>query len=135
MQKLIISLSVAFFGFILWMIYLANTGQSSIFFELVASIPYGDKVGHVVLFGSLALFVNASCRFRSFHLRNIPVYWGTAVVWLFVSAEEASQYFVDTRTLDGLDYMADMIGIGLATLLSAQLQRYVEKSGQHESQS
>lgn len=140
MYKLIAALSVAFFGFILWIIYLANTGQKSVFFDLVAAIPHGDKVGHVVLFGTLTLFANMTCRFRGLDLARIRLpnrnlYWGTLAVWAFVTLEEGSQHFVETRTLDGLDYVADMIGIVLATLLSVQLQRKAEKAGWLQPQS
>ncbi|WP_226410779.1 hypothetical protein [Shewanella glacialimarina] len=40
-----------FLGFIIWVIYLANTGGSSIFFDIVKHIPYGDKVGHCFYLG------------------------------------------------------------------------------------
>lgn len=41
MYQLIAAVSIAFFGFILWIIDLANTGQNSIFFELVAAMFAG----------------------------------------------------------------------------------------------
>ena len=128
MYKLSAAIFIAFFGFILWIIYLANTGQRSIFFDWVAAIPHGDKIGHVVLFGTLTLLANLSCRFGALNLArirlpNVNLYWGTLAVWAFVTVEEGSQHFVKTRTFDGLDYVADIIGIGLATFLSAWLHR------------
>ena len=44
-QRILLLIAIGFFGFIGWVIYLANTGQKSVFFELVAAIPYGDKLG------------------------------------------------------------------------------------------
>jgi len=42
---------LTFLAFICWIIFMADSGQKSVFFELVKSIPYGDKLGHVILYG------------------------------------------------------------------------------------
>lgn len=123
MHKIITAIAIALFAFIVWVIYLANTGQNSVFFEVVARIPHGDKFGHVLLFGTLTLFANLASRFRTLSLGGVTLFWGSGAVWLFVTLEEASQHFVETRTLDGLDYLADMLGIVLFTLLSVQLAK------------
>ena len=119
MQKLITIIGFAFFFFILWIIYLANTGQHSIFFELVRLIPYGDKVGHLGLFGMLTLLANLATKFKVFKLGKIKIFWGSAIVFVFVTFEELSQHFLPTRTLDIFDYTADMLGILLFTWLSS----------------
>lgn len=123
MHKLIITISSGFFLFIIWIIYLANTGQQSIFFELVRLIPYGDKVGHLGLFGTLTLLANFASKFKVFKLGKINVYWGSVAVFVFVTIEELSQHFVSTRTLDVFDYIADMVGILLFTWLSSILAK------------
>ncbi|NRB40461.1 MAG: VanZ family protein [Pseudomonadales bacterium] len=123
MHKLIITISSCFFLFILWIIYLANTGQQSIFFEFVRLIPYGDKVGHLSIFGFLTLLANFSSKFKTFSFGKINVFWGTSAVFVFVTIEELSQYFIATRTLDIYDYTADMIGILLFTCLSCILAK------------
>ncbi|AZZ98211.1 VanZ family protein [Pseudoalteromonas sp. R3] len=118
MYKLTVIISCCFFLFIIWIIYLANTAQPSLFFELVKIIPYGDKVGHFVLFGTLTLCVNVASKFKVFKLGTIDVFWGTAAVFVFATVEELSQYLIPTRTLDMHDYIADMVGIILFTWLS-----------------
>ena len=123
MAKLTLTLSAGFFVFILWIIYLANTGQQSIFFDLVRLIPYGDKVGHLCLFGTLTLLTNIACKFRAFKLGQVKVFWGSALVFAFVTVEELSQHFVATRTLDIYDYSADLLGITLFTWLSGVLAK------------
>ncbi|ALO42743.1 VanZ family protein [Pseudoalteromonas phenolica] len=123
MHKLTITLSSCFFLFIIWIIYLANTGQQSIFFDLVRLIPYGDKVGHFGLFGMLTLLANFASKFKVFKLGKVNVFWGTAAVVVFVTLEELSQHFMPTRTLDIYDYTADMIGILLFTWLSSTLAK------------
>ena len=120
--------AISFFGFILWIIYLANTGGSSIFFELIRGIPYGDKLGHFGLYGVLTLLFNMASGFKSFTLlsyaksglryQKIHCYWGTLLVTSFAVIEEISQGWIDNRTLDGQDLLADFVGISCFTLVS-----------------
>lgn len=110
-SKVISALSIAFFAFILWIIYLANTGQSSVFFNFVASIPFGDKLGHFGLFGLLSLGANFAFKLKTFQVKNLRLYAGSLLVLLFVILEELSQYFIPNRTLDIADFFADALGI------------------------
>ena len=128
--KLISLLSVAFLGFIVWIIYLANTGQRSVFFNLVASIPFGDKLGHFCLFGLLTLGFNFVFKLKSFNLvffnlASLKVYVGSSVVLLFAVLEELSQYFIPNRTLDATDLLADVVGILLFNLITKFISRSV----------
>ncbi|OUR84652.1 hypothetical protein A9Q77_01300, partial [Marinomonas sp. 42_23_T18] len=45
----------------------------------------------------------------SFKLGSI--YWGALAVLVFVTLEELSQYFIETRSLDMFDYLANLFGI------------------------
>lgn len=124
MHKLLITLATSFFLFIVWIIYLANTGQSIGLFKWVIMIPYGDKIGHLGLFGLLTLLVNLSSKCRGFSVRRFNIYWGSFCVLTFVTLEELSQHLLPTRTLDIYDYAADLIGISCATFLSWLLNKY-----------
>ena len=119
--------TVLFFGFILWVIFMADTGQHIIFFELVAAIPYGDKFGHILLFGLLVLGANIATKFKSKKVYGIKLYIGTAAVTLFVIGEELSQYLMPTRTLDAMDLCADFIGIACFTLISIHIKKRIMK--------
>lgn len=103
--------AAAFFGFILWVIYLANIGQNSIFFQLIASIPYGDKIGHFCLFGLLTLATNLALKYKSIAVSSVEIFLGTILVLSFVVIEEFSQYFIPNRSFDLIDLSADFIGI------------------------
>ncbi|MCJ8311483.1 MAG: VanZ family protein [Saccharospirillaceae bacterium] len=127
MHKLTIAVSSCFFIFIIWIIYLANTGQQSIFFELVRITPYGDKVGHLLLFGCLTIFINMATKFSVFSVGKINVFWGSSAVVLFVTIEELSQFFISTRTLDIYDYTADIIGVLLFTWFSVILAKKIQQ--------
>lgn len=120
MEKLLKLAALSFFVFIIYIIYLANTGQSSIFFNLVASMPYGDKIGHLAIFATLTFGANMLLNFRNVPFVNskLPIYFGSVLVLLFAAVEELSQNFVASRTLDISDFIADIVGIAIATWLS-----------------
>lgn len=117
--------SALFFAFLLWVIYLANTGADFILFDLIRTIPYGDKIGHFCLFGLLTLGVNTALKFNTLNFIILRIYVGTLLVTIFVVGEELSQYFIPTRTLDAGDLLADAAGILVFTtasyLLAAKL--------------
>lgn len=129
-SRLAIFVGAGFFGFILWIIYLANTGGNSIFFDLIRHIPYGDKVGHMLLFGLLTYVANLALQSRHFSLGRIPLYYGAVLVSIFVLSEEISQGFIPSRTLDIIDLVADAVGITLFSYLSCLTQRYIDKQRQ-----
>lgn len=120
MYKLAVAVASVFFAFIIWIIYLADTGSSSVFFYFVRSFPYGDKLGHSCLFGALTLFAILATRFRTLPVGSLSIYYGAAMVVLFVLCEEVSQAFISTRTFDLLDLLADILGI-LVAVWAAQL--------------
>jgi len=123
LQRLLLLMALSFFGFIGWVIYLANTGQKSLLFDLVAAIPYGDKLGHFCLFGLLTLFINLAFKFKTIKLVGHEIYLAVLIVSTFVVLEEFSQYFVATRTLDVFDLIADFLGIAVFSAISLWLSK------------
>ena len=122
MYRFILLSVVGFFFFILWVIYMANTGQNSIFFDFVRSIPYGDKIGHFCLFGVLTLGANYVFKFQKLEAYGIRLFLGTVLVIAFIVVEELSQHFVPTRTLDLFDLLADAAGVFLFSYLSEYMR-------------
>jgi VanZ family protein len=127
-SKILSFVSILFFIFILWIIYLANTGQSSIFFTFVASVPYGDKIGHFFIFGLLTLGANILFKLKTFRLYKLNIYFGSVFVLLFALCEELSQYFLASRTLDLFDFLADLLGVFIFSLLTHSLRKCMDKS-------
>jgi hypothetical protein len=127
MRKWLWILALGFFFFILWVIYLADSGGSSVFFDWVRKTPNGDKIGHFFLFGVLTLLMIAASGFRVCRIKWLPLYYGAIGVFLFVLLEEISQIFFATRTFDLKDLTADVAGIsffsGLAALIHGQLKK------------
>ena len=49
---------LSYAGFMYWIITAANTKADNGLISLSTSIPYGDKIGHFLVMGTLALLVN-----------------------------------------------------------------------------
>lgn len=109
------------------MIYLADTGQHGLFIGLVRSMPYGDKLGHLVLFGLLALLANVGTRFRITKIFGVRLFTGTLFVSLFMVVEELSQCCFPTRTLDAMDLFADFVGVLSFAALSLYLRASMDR--------
>ena len=115
--------ALAFLLFIVWVIYMANAGHSSVFFDFVAAIHYGDKLGHVGLFGTLTFLTVLASQFAGWTLNNTRLYFAAIAVTLFVIGEEISQAFIPSRTFDVADLSADAVGILLAILVLRKLEK------------
>ena len=111
---------LSFSIFIGWIIYQANTGGSNIFFDLVRTIPYGDKLGHFCLFGCLTALALLASKCSFFTLANRRIYYAVVVISTFVLFEEISQAFMSTRTFDLSDLVADVLGISLFSYLTVK---------------
>ncbi len=118
MSRAVSLITLSYGLFIGWVIYLANTGQSSLFFQLVRAIPYGDKLGHLFLFGFLTLGLNVALKYKMFNLKQRGIYCGSTIVGIVVLLEELSQYFLPSRTFDVIDLGADVAGILVFSVIS-----------------
>lgn len=122
MFRVFSSMTVCLFGFILWVIYLANTGSHNPLLALVQQMPYGDKIGHLCLFGSLNFVAILGLRFHRIRYRKLRIYTATAALAVFVLAEEITQLANPLRTFDWLDLSADALGMTLANLAAWGVQ-------------
>lgn len=111
-----IKLTIIYIIILLAIIAIVDHGGSSVMNfigKLVHTIPLGDKIGHFLLMGLLSFAVNLSLDGKKFRLFRFPVLIGSFCVFIVVTLEEYSQIFVDTRTFDGGDLIADYLGIFL----------------------
>jgi len=119
-------IAIAYGGIILLIIAIANHSAYSGLLTFVHAIPYGDKIGHFVLIGVLALVVNLGWQCATFQWGRIKILKGSLVVFICVVLEEFSQLFIATRTFDIGDLMADVLGIvvlgSLAIWIHAKLK-------------
>ena len=108
-----ICLPAAFFAFLVLIIYQADTAYYNFAFKMVGKIPYGDKIGHIVLYGIMAFLLNYGFRGRKWFKIQI----GSLIVLLFSVLEEISQAYFPSRSFDWADIMASVVGIVLFTVL------------------
>ena len=95
------------------LVALADCGRGSRLFQLAQLVPLGDKLGHLVLFGTLSFLVNViqgGARLRVFAW---PMLKGSAMILPLVTLEECSQVLLRSRSFDLLDLAADCAGIWL----------------------
>ncbi len=104
---------IAFFCFICWIIVSADSGEQIIFMKMMAGVPYGDKLGHVFLYGILTWLLNSALNYKSIKLGGRSLLLGAVVVFSFALLEEISQLYFPKRTFDLVDLTADIVGITL----------------------
>jgi len=105
-------LTILFTLFIILIIVLADTGKLGIFTQ-VYHIPYGDKVGHFILYGILILLINLTL-FRSLPSstsRKGVVIISGLILALLIGLEEFSQRNFSTRTSSLSDLTASYLGV------------------------
>lgn len=105
-------LAILFTLFILLIIVLADVGFLSRYLNFLHGIPFGDKLGHFILYGILALLINLSL-FRSRPLqdrKSIAVKAGL-ILALVIGLEEFSQQFFAKRSFDLVDLTFSYLGL------------------------
>jgi len=104
-------IALIYITIIILIIVMADSGQYGYVFKLVHQIPYGDKLGHFILIGLLALVVNLSLQCKKITVFNYSVLQGSAIVVALTMLEELSQFFIANRSFDLMDLLFDFIGI------------------------
>jgi hypothetical protein len=87
------------------------------------AFPGGDKVGHFLLMGGLALLVNLSLSSRTVTILSRQVLLGSVLVAAVVTIEECTQALSANRTFSLLDLGFGYAGIVCAGYLGNWLQR------------
>jgi hypothetical protein len=114
---------IFFAAFIGLVIYIANSGQGSKYWSFLDQLPYGDKLGHFLLMGTLCLLLNVALRARTFQGGRATVLLGSLIIAGIATAEEITQLFLPSRTFALTDLAADYLGIFLAGRLAVWICR------------
>ncbi len=93
------------------------------FWDFLNAIPLGDKLGHLCLVGTFSLLANLALKGRRAPGRLSWMMLGTLVIATLMTLEESSQAFFPTRTLDGLDELANLSGAALGEVAARFLLR------------
>lgn len=112
------ALAIAFSLFILWIIVLADLGMSIYLSQYIRHLPFGDKIGHFVLYGMLAFLINLALTNRSVKLLGQPVLLGSILVLTFAFVEEFTQIAISTRNFEVWDMICDTAGVILFSRLA-----------------
>ena len=115
----------ALFGlFILLIIVLADRGQLGILGWL-DRIPFGDKIGHFVLYGILTLLLDLAL-FRSLpHLdRRLLSLRIAFILALLIGLEEFSQIFFPNRSFDLVDLAFSYLGVFFFSWLALRIKQW-----------
>ncbi len=115
--------AIAFILFIIAAVIIADRGQGAQWWPFIDKIPFGDKLGHIGLFGTLSFLCNLAFPGKRVPCTAKLLTKTTLILLILISLEELSQAFFPTRTLDLFDWLADLLGLALgqtAALLSVK---------------
>jgi len=104
-------ITVLFFGFIIYLIVGADMDKKSILIRLADNMVLGDKIGHFLIFGTMALLLNSTLGFRRIQVLRDNMLMGSGLVLIFAILEELSQLAFESRTFDFGDMLFDILGI------------------------
>ena len=114
---------------VLLAIVLDDTGHLKGPVHVVTSIPFGDKIGHFLAFGTLAFFVVRVAPAPLDHVtdesgprRSVPR--SLLVLFVLVALEELSQAWIPWRHCDPFDLLADALGMALFSWISMKSRRF-----------
>jgi hypothetical protein len=121
-------ISILFALFIILIIVLADMGKLGIL-NIVNQIPFGDKVGHFILYGILTLLVDLTAigsRPPSSALRTTPkllVVRCGLILALLIGPEEFSQRYFHSRHSDIVDLTFSYLGVSFFSWLALKINR------------
>lgn len=117
--------AIAFGLFLIAVMVIADRGEGDSWWPFLHRIPFGDKTGHVLLFGTLNFLCNLA--FPKFRIRFLPrlITATTFVLLILISLEELAQAFIPTRTCDLKDWLADLAGLALGQLAAIGLLHFL----------
>ena len=104
-------------------IFLANGQETQYLFGFIRNLPFGDKIGHLLLMGFFSFLLNLALNARTIRIGQINLLVGTIIVLFVVTIEEVSQIFVSGRSFDLGDLAADFLGI----IAFGELARFMTK--------
>jgi VanZ family protein len=125
MSRLIARIAAgAFILFFITIVVIADRGEGNQWWAFINRIPNGDKLGHLVLIGTLSLLCNLALPTRP--RRNLPrfITLTTLVLLVLLSLEELAQAFIPTRTCEFFDWLADLAGLAIGQIAATALRKF-----------
>ena len=104
-------------------VFLAGRQEYQPLFRRVREVPYGDKLGHLVLMGLFSFLLNMALSCRTLRVGRARLLTGSLLAALVVTLEEFSQLFIRYRSFDPFDLLYDYLGIFSFGILAYLLRR------------
>ena len=122
-----VSTALAFACFFIGLIIIADLGEGSRWWAFVEEIPFGDKLGHIGITGTLSLLFNHAFPTRKLGRLTRFFTLSTLVLLVLLSIEEVAQAFIPSRTCDFFDWLADVVGLTSGQVVASALLRRCAK--------
>jgi polysaccharide biosynthesis protein VpsQ len=103
-----------FFLFIIGIIVANDLGRIKSIINLVNSLPFGDKFGHIIFIGTLAYLLNYALANQLIKIGKYKILLGCLIIAVTMTIEEFSQIWIPNRTFDLVDLAANYLGISIA---------------------
>jgi polysaccharide biosynthesis protein VpsQ len=97
------------------MIFWLNTNTMPSIVSAMYDFPLGDKIGHFVVYGTLAYLLTWAMPFRRVSFGRFSLPLGVLIAIVIATLEELSQVFVIRRNADIYDLLASYLGIYAST--------------------
>ena len=107
------TITFAFLCFFFAVVGLANS-QTAFSFQVLTqlhNIPFGDKIMHFLLVGTLAVVLNLYFCHRKVTISNKKILLGSLITLIFITLEECSQYYIPNRNFELMDMCCNYAGI------------------------
>ena len=105
-------------GFLLFMILViiwADTNTMPTWLRQIYIFPFGDKIGHFIIYAVFAYLLTWAMPTRRLKLGRFSLPLGIFIAVAFATLEETSQLFVVRRTPDVFDLLMGYLGIYAST--------------------
>lgn len=109
--------------FIILIIVMADAGVLAQYLGFLYAYPHGDKVGHFILYGILALLINLTLfRSRPDQRPSLLAVKCGLILALLIGLEEFSQRLFANRTFDLIDLSFSYLGVTCFSVLSVHIK-------------
>ena len=102
-------LTLAYASTLVLLVAVADRGALAV--SYLSRLPAADKLAHFLLMGLLSFLCNSALGGRRLRWKRLSVLRGSALVGVFVAAEEVSQLWMTHRSFELADLAADAAGI------------------------
>lgn len=126
--------AILFLSGIIYVIFLVDQITLPRWLTDLYAFPNGDKVGHFLLMGLAAFFINMALMDRTFYIGKFSLPYGPTIFAVLVTLEEISQQFFPNRTYSLEDLACSFAGIIILGVLPSHfLVGRIKKNPSSES--